>query len=417
MIVRLKASHLVGLGVIVVALSLAGCGTMKKLTTPDERIRSDPKPEKPLALTQFEPEAQLRILWRRNVGRGIGKKFVGLSPAIDEDTVYVADAYGLVAALDSASGDTRWVTRVGRPMSKGFLNVMDRSDPSFVTGGIGIGAGMIYLGTARGEVVALSAENGEEQWRVVLTSEVLAPPTTSRDAVFVQTSDGNLFSLATEDGTQKWVFHSQNPLVTLRGTSMPFFNSGIVYSGFGNGNLVAIDADSGEVLWEQTVSLPSGTSELDRMVDVDGNPLIEQAVVVASAYQGTTKAMRRSDGSPIWEADVASTRALQSGYGLVFAVTDNNEVVGMEQRDGSVAWTQESLLRRDLTDPLAFSNYIFVGDLQGYVHVIAQSDGRFIARKRLDSSAIQPTMAQIDGVVYVLAKSGQLVAIELDRSS
>ena len=398
------------------AILISSCGTWKSLTTRDDKPK-EPKADKPLPLAQFESEASIRVLWRRNIGRGIGRKFIELSPAIEEGVVYAADAYGFVASIDHASGRFQWMSRIGRPRSKGFMNVMDRSDPAFVTGGLGVGADMIYVGTARGEVVALAASDGEERWRVVLTSEVLAPPIASRDAVYAQTSDGNLFALSLEDGSQKWVFHSQNPLVTLRGTSTPVFNSGIVYAGFANGVLSAIDSTTGELLWEQTVSLPTGTSDLERMVDVDGKPLVEQGVVVASTHQGMTTAIRRSDGQPLWQAEIASTRALQSGYGLVFAVTDDDEVVGIEQRDGTIAWRQEGLLRRQLTDPLAFSNYIFVGDMQGFVHVIAQSDGRFIARRRVDGAAIQPTMAHEDGVVYLQSKGGRLIALELDRSS
>lgn len=398
------------------ALLISSCGTWKSLTTRDDKPK-EPKADKPLPLAQFASEANIRVLWRRNIGRGIGRKFIDLSPVIEEGVIYAADAYGFVASIDHASGRFQWMSRIGRPRSKGFMNVMDRSDPAFVTGGLGVGANMIYVGTARGEVVALAASDGEERWRVVLTSEILAPPIASRDAVYAQTSDGNLFALSLEDGSQKWVFHSQNPLVTLRGTSTPVFNSGIVYAGFANGVLSAIDSTTGELLWEQTVSLPTGTSDLERMVDVDGKPLVEQGVVVASTHQGMTTAIRRSDGQPLWQVEVASTRALQSGYGLVFAVTDDDEVVGIEQRDGTIAWRQEGLLRRQLTDPLAFSNYIFVGDVQGFVHVIAQSDGRFIARRRVDGAAIQPTMAHEDGVVYLQSKGGRLIALELDRSS
>ncbi len=401
---------------LLAAVTISSCATLKSLTSREDEPK-EPKADKPLALVPFEPEVGIRVLWRRNIGRGIGKKFIDLSPAIDGGTIYAADAYGFLTAIDRETGRYQWTTRIGYPMSKGFMNVVDRSDPAFVTGGLGFGAGMIYVGTARGEVAAFAAADGEERWRVVLTSEVLAPPIASRDAVYAQTSDGNLFALALDDGSQKWVFHSQNPLVTLRGTSTPVFNSGIVYAGFANGALSAIDSTTGELLWEQTVSLPTGTSDLDRMVDVDGRPLVEQGAVVASTHQGATTAIRRSDGQPLWQVDVASTRALQSGYGLVFVITDEDEIVGIEQRDGTIAWRQEALLRRQLTDPLAFSNYIFVGDFQGFIHVIAQSDGRLIARRRVDNSPIQPTMVQEDGVVYLLSKGGRLIAIELDRSS
>ena len=401
---------------IIVFLSISSCG----LFSGDGDSASSTKvrekdANKPSQLQPFQEEARLNILWRRSVGRGMGKKFITLSPNVIGESIYVADAYGLVAGLDRSTGRPTWSTRIGQPYSKSFLNVTDRSDPAFVTGGVGVSADMIYVGTARGEVIALTAADGEERWRVSLTSEVLAPPTASRDAVFAQSSDGNLFALDQATGQQNWVFHSQDPLVTLRGTSSPVFNSGIVYAGFGNGLLVAIDEESGELIWEQTVSLPKGTSELDRMVDVDGVPLVEASAVVAAAHQGVTRAMRRADGQIIWEAEVSSTKALQSGYGLVFVVSDDSEVVALEQRDGTEAWRQESLSRRGLSDPLAFSNYIFVGDAGGFIHVLAQSDGRLVARRRLDGTAIQPTLVHTDGVVYVQTQGGNLYALELER--
>ncbi|MYD44542.1 MAG: outer membrane protein assembly factor BamB [Gammaproteobacteria bacterium] len=401
---------------LAIAVLLAGCQTLKTMVTRDTDKPQKEESEKPAQLATFNEEGRLKVLWRRNIGRGIGTKYIDLTPAVTSDTVFAADAYGMLVSMRRENGRVNWLTRIGKPMGKGFMNVMDRSDTSFVTGGIGVADGSLYVGTARGEVVALSAADGSERWRVVLTSEVLSTPTTSPDAVFVQTSDGNLFALNREDGTQLWVFHSQIPLATLRGTSTPVFDSGIVYGGFANGNIVAIDAASGELLWEQSVSLPEGTSELDRMVDVDGKPLVERAAIVASAHQGSTLAVRRSDGQPLWTAEVSSTKALQSGYGLVFLVTEESEVVGLEQRDGTIAWRQDGLLRRDLTDPLAYSNYIYVGDGFGFVHVIAQSDGRLVARRRVDGTGIQPTLHQVDGTVYVQSKSGRLIALDFERS-
>ena len=151
---------------VMAALVISGCATLKTLTTRDDKPK-EPKADKPLPLVQFEPEATIRVLWRRSIGRGVGTKFIDLSPSLEESTIYAADGYGFVAAVDRENGKLQWSTRVGRPMRKGFMNVTDRSDPAFVTGGIGTGADMIYLGTARGEVVALVAADGEEQWRRV----------------------------------------------------------------------------------------------------------------------------------------------------------------------------------------------------------------------------------------------------------
>ena len=91
-------------------------------------------------------------------------------------------------------------------------------------------------------------------------------------------------------------------------------------------------------------------------------------------------------------------------------------LLAMEQRDGSIAWRQDALQRRSLSDPLAYSNYIFVGDAEGYLHVVAQSDGRLLARRRIDNSSIQKALVQEDGTVYLQARSGNLFAVELTRN-
>ena len=394
--------------------SLVGCGFLSR-DFGDDTPSSKKKDDKPTPLVALDAEAQVDVLWRKRIGRGMGKKYVTLSPAVADEAVYAADAYGYVFAMNRESGELIWRKRIGIPMAKGLFAIQDRSDPSFVTGGVSASDEAVYIGTARGEVISLNAADGEENWRVLLTSEILSPVAHSRMQVYAQTSDGNLFALDVEDGSQQWVFHSQEPLVTLRGTATPVFSQGIVYGGFGNGVLVAIDAESGAVGWEQTVSLPSGTSELDRMIDVDGTPLIEPLAVVSSAHQGTTKAIRRNDGSVLWENEISSTKALQSGYNLVFLVTEEDEILALEQRDGTIAWRQESLKRRNLTNPLASGNYIFVGDSDGYLHVIAQSDGRMVARRRIDSSPLQPTMVYRRGTIYLQAQSGNLFAVELRR--
>ena len=394
-------------------LSLTSCGMFSRDFGTDERER---KPDdKPAPLVALDAEATLKVLWRKRVGKGMGKKFVSLSPFVQGDNLYAADAYGFVASVNRESGALNWRARVGYPMVKGLSALTDRSDPSFVAGGLSASESAVYLGTVRGELISLDSITGEENWRVVLTSEVLAPVAFSRTQVYAQSSDGNLFALSVDDGSQQWVYHSQEPLVTLRGTSSPIFSQGIVYGGFGNGEVVAVDSASGAVVWEQPISLPSGTSELDRMIDVDSTLLVEPLAVVASAHQGATRALRRNDGAPLWEAEISSTKTLQSGYNLVFAATEEDEIVALEQRDGTIAWRQDALKRRVLTNPLASGNYIYVGDSDGYLHVIAQSDGRLVARRRLDSSPVQPTLSYRRGTLYAQTQSGNLYAFELIR--
>ncbi len=397
---------------------LAGCiGPLNRLNPfkakpkdPTEEVDSD----KPAKLVEFRPEVYVSRVWSRQIGKGLGKKYLELSPALLADMVIVADAYGLVAALDRFNGRTRWATRVGRPDRKSFWNVSDRSDPSFVAGGIGVGEGLVLVGTVRGDVVALGAGTGSELWRTRLSGEVLAAPEADDGIVAVQTSDGKLFALEAGTGEIRWVFDTQDPILSLRGTASPAITAGHVYAGFANGLVAAVEVDSGFPVWEQRVALPEGTSELERMVDVDGRPLVTNGAVFAASHQGKVRAMAQNDGSILWEKDDPSYHTLAEGLDLLFVVRDDDVIVAAEQAGGGEIWKQEALYRRELSDPLAYSNYVVVGDDAGYLHVLAQSDGRLLGRRKLGKS-VRSSMVVQDGILYALNQRGKLEALRISR--
>ena len=394
---------------LVLLTFLGGCSIFRGNRadkTPDE---GDPAP-----LVEFTPEIKVERVWSKTIGKGLGRKYVEITPAIVADRIFVGDAYGLVFALDRLTGDVIWRTEVGNPDRRNWLDLSNRSDPSFVSGGVGVGAGKVFIGTVRGELIALNVDDGSEIWRETLSSEILAPAVAASDVVVVQTADGKMYALESESGDTRWTFDTQDPIVSLRGTASPVLSDGLAYAGFANGLLAAVDLDSGFPVWEQRLPIPEGTSELERINDVDGRPLVLGQVVFAANHQGTIQARRRNDGFMLWEKPDPSFHALAEGLDLVFVVTDNDVVVAAQQESGNEAWKQEAFQNRVLTDPLAFHNYIVVGDDKGYLHVIAQSDGRLLGRYDIGSSIRSP-MVEEDGVFYALSNKGKLEALRISR--
>lgn len=383
---------------------------MKTLGTSNAEKKAEKT--KPTPLVDIESEIVFDRVWKKKIGRGLGKKYVEISPAIVADRVFAADAYGLVVAANRFTGKTIWQTRIGKPDKKTFLDVTDRSDPSFVSGGLGVGQGILLIGTVRGDVVALDVADGSEKWRAYLNGEVLAPARVDEDIVAVQTADGKLIALNVEDGRRLWVYDTQDPIVTLRGTASPVINNGRVIAGFANGLVASVEVNSGFPDWEQRVALAEGTSELERMVDVDGAPLVTPRYVYAASYQGKTRAIDRRDGSVFWEADEPSFHSLAEGYGLVFIVTDNDEIVAVDQAGAADIWRQDGLLRRRLTDPLAFGNYVIVGDGEGWIHAVAQSDGRFLGRRKI-GDPIRSSLVHEDNDIYLLTDKGSLELLRI----
>ena len=384
---------------------------------------------KPADLVDFEPEARIRQLWRAKVGKGLGRKYLRLDPAPLADRIVAADGYGTVEARDRFSGKRVWRANIGQagPTSRSprsgmgrfvprvQFKLFDRRDPSFVSGGVGVGAGFVLIGTTDGALVALSAADGSEVWRTTVGAEILSRPATGDGAIFIQTIDGRLLALEQTDGSVRWSFDNQVPVLTLRGNASPVFAGGIVYAGFANGVVSAVRTGNGEPLWEHRVMLPEGRSELDRMVDVDASPLIDGPLLYAVSYQGRLKALRVADGGAVWQRETSSYLDLATGYGQIYVVDETDAVIAVDQQTAEEVWRQEGLYRRKLSNPAAFSNYLVVGDDDGYLHVLAQSDGRFLARRKLDGDGLRSGMPVVDGrTLYVLGNSGSLHAIEIE---
>ena len=409
----LPRSFALSAALLLPAFLLAGCSWFSFLPWVDEKEKKVDADE-PVELQDFDAEAKLVRLWRTKVGRGLGRKYLRLRPAVLADRIYAADAYGSVVALNRFSGKRVWQASVGEPDEGPFYEFWDRRDPAFVTGGIGTGGGLVLLGTTRGEVIALDAGDGTERWRAEVSSEVLSRPTTADDAVIAQTADGRLVALEAEDGSQRWAYDSQVPLLTLRGTAAPVVESGLVFAGFGDGNVTAIEVRSGAPIWRQRIMLPQGRTELDRMVDVDGTPLLASGLLLAASFQGRLKAMNPTDGRVVWDIEASSYLDLAEGYGHVYLVSDDDIVNAFAIASAAAAWQQENLRNRRLTSPLAFGNYLLVGDEEGWLHVLAQSDGRFLARRKAPGGLRSP-LVEVDDVVYVLADDGSLEALEIER--
>lgn len=376
----------------------------------------DESRREPAKLVDFEEEVRLRREWRTRIGEGLGKKFLEIRPAVGGDRIFASDAYGLVEARDRFSGDRIWRARVGEDPTGALsaFNIFDRRDPSYLTGGVGLAYGYVLVGTAHGEVIALAAVDGEEAWRVDVGSEVLAPPVGGSDLIFVRTIDGRLLALEREDGNIRWSVDNQVPVLTLRGTGTPVYDNGIVYAGFANGMLAAVRAENGEPVWQHRVMLPEGRSELERMVDVDSTPVVDGGVIYVVAFQGRLQALRASDGSLLWEREISSHRDLAEGYNQIYVVTQDDEVVAINKRSADEAWRQEGLFLRNLSSPIAFSNYLVVADEEGYAHVLAQSDGRFLGRTRVDGDGVRSRPVVADDLFYVLGNSGRLEALNVE---
>lgn len=374
---------------------LSGCSTMSSWF--DGILGGDDNAEPPTPLTDIEASVQFDKRWSVDVGVGHDEQFINLQPAVAGERLYVADRKGRVVALDAASGKRLWSTETRTALAAGP----------------GVGEGMVVVGSSDAEVIALDAGDGTVRWRVEVSSEVLSVPRIDLDKVIVQTADGSIAALDGAGGSQIWINDRTVPVLTLRGTSTPAVSLGLVVAGFSNGKLVAFSADRGFPVWEKSIAVPQGRSELERIVDIDGNPVIVGGAVFVTTYQGRIAMLELRSGNVGWERDMSSSAGLGVDFSQVYVTDDKSQVWALSRNTGASAWKNDSLAWRGLTAPQPFGDYVVVADAQGYVHLLSRHDGHIAARIEADGAGIRARPLAIKDTLYVFGNSGKLIAYTL----
>ncbi|PTU75342.1 outer membrane protein assembly factor BamB [Pseudomonas mangrovi] len=370
---------------LALAVLAAGCSSTDKKELP------------PAELPKFEREVSLKTQWSRSIGDGQGDTYNMLVPAVDGERIFAADVEGLVMALDRLTGKVIWKQNLKTPVS----------------GAVGAGYGLVLLGTLKGEVLALDADSGEEKWRAKVNSEVLAAPATNGDIVVVQTQNDTLYAFEAYSGNQRWVFDNTPAVLTLRGSGSPVLTNNLAIAGLSTGKVLALDTARGLPIWEQRVAVPQGRSELERIVDIDGGLLLSGGIVYAVSYQGRLAALDLSSGRILWERQASSAMGLAQGYGSVYVSEAEGTLVGVDERSASALWSNDSLQRRKLSAPAVISSYVLVGDLEGYLHLLSQVDGRFVGRERIDSAGLRAQPVVAGEWIYAYGNGGKLVALTI----
>ncbi len=380
-------------------LLLSGCGWMK-FWEDDEGKDEDgnPKAGQPAALVEFAPEVEIRKLWWRiGVGGGHEHYLASLRPARDADRVYIATNDGEVTALDIGHGRKTWKVDLDITLS----------------GGVGVGQGLVLVASDEGEVIALAADTGDERWRAKLGSEVLAAPIPGANVVAVQTLDSKVYGLAPSTGAVLWQHQEDTPVLRLRSITAPVVADTLVIAGFANGKVLALNAVTGDPLWEVRVGVPKGRTELERMVDVS-TPLLAGDVVYATSYQGRVQAIARGTGRELWVQDGSSHWGAVLSGSQLFVVESDDTVKALNGADGRVAWKNTQLLNRRLTDLTVVGDYLAVADLEGYLHLLAQSDGHLLARIKVDGKGVSVPMVASEDTLFVLDNASEITAYQFD---
>ncbi|MEC7787149.1 MAG: outer membrane protein assembly factor BamB [Pseudomonadota bacterium] len=367
--------------IILLSLFIIGCQSDKVIV------------EEPAELLKINSQVDIDDSWTKKIFSNLATGKTDL--VIDADGIFSFSSSGLVSSY-SINGKLNWKKNLNIDLSSGVGKSFDS----------------LFVTSIDGEVFSLDFSDGNLNWSSAVEGESLSVPSSNGDIVAVQTTNGKITALNLKDGKFRWEYVSVLPSLSLRGSSSPIFDDGALYVGFANGNLAKIEPRSGVVEWEIPITISKGSSEIERIIDVDSKPSVSSGIAFAASYQGDVSAINVLTGRVIWRKSFSTTKDVLEVERNVYVVDEESEIQAFSGLTGVSLWKTKDYRLRNLTSPVRLKNYLVLGDYEGYLHFLDINSGLTIGRYRVSRSGILSLKTYKNSLVC-LDISGRLTYLEV----
>ena len=367
---------------ICIGCALTGCGMIEKDNLPP-----------PTALRDIHPAFHLTKLWSVQVAahaRGYHRLYN--RPIVTATTVFTTDLTGTITAVNRVTGRIQWQTKTHYAFAAGPAVTQQ----------------LVVAVSRAGQVFALDSLTGAIRWRVPIGGVVLAQPLLYANQVIVKTVAGEVVVLTAAHGQQQWVFHDSEPVLILQRASVPVVWNHDLFVGFANGRFMKLDLATGKLIWVQVLAVPQGVFALQRMVDLDVDPILFQHTIYVAGYQGYLDAISLS-GHILWSRRLSAYTGMTVDQDTVYISAADSCVRAFDRMHGTQQWQQSQLAARSITGPVDFGNTIVVGDAEGVLHWLDKRSGRIVARQQVGAGIFATPVVRAN-VLYVLDDNGYLSA-------
>lgn len=364
----------------VLTLALAGCaGKTNKVP----EVKPNPLPK----LTQAKT---LIPVFSTSVASTDAADPLRLRLDADSDVIFAIDPKGEVSAF---KGKQRlWQKKVSKDN---------------LSSGVEAAEGLVVVGNQKGQLFALDQQTGEQKWTAQLTGALLAPSLIHAGRVISVSNDGTVYAHEIATGAQVWTYNLPNVQFSLRGMAAPVaLDARNVLIASSNAYIYALDALSGVPKLQRRVAVSDGRSDIQRLVDIDGEPVVAGQFVVTTSYQGQVTVLDLASQQVVWSEDASSIQRPEVVGNGVFVAQTDGKIKAFEITSGQPLWENDQLLNRKLSNPVMLGTDLVVGDLDGVLHLIDPRTGQITGRSK--TSGEVRSLRVIDNQLYVSTRKGAL---------
>lgn len=349
-------------------------------------------------------------VWSSDIGSGSAyRRRITAQPVVSGGLVFAMDSDAVVSAWHAETGRSAW-----------DFDTQGKDDRSTnIGGGIAADGGTLYAATGRADIVAIEAATGKLRWRARLHAGARSAPTIVEGRMFIPTLDDRLISLSTKDGTQLWSYQAPSAETAMLGLPAPAVDDGIVVAGFATGDLQAVRATSGTVVWADSLAAARGQVSLADLSSIRAMPMIRDGRVYAISYGSLMLALDLRTGRRLWERDIASGNTPWLAGDWLYVLTPENRLAAISGADGAIAWVTDLPQFEDpkgksgpiyITGPVMAGGRLVLVGSTGRLFVVDPVSGKLLSRQSLPSgSTVSPVVAM--GMLFLVLDSGSLLAL------
>lgn len=348
--------------------------------------------------------------WSKGAGKGGDRDHkITSSPIVVGDVVYIQDTRASVIAYNADTGAQLW---------QSTFEIEDENKSLAFGGGVAYGGGKIFVNNGYGVVRALDPASGAEIWRYDVGIPFRAPPSYAEDRVFVVTHDNQLIAMSAEDGVELWNHVGIAETAGIINAASPSISEGVVLAPYSSGEMFALRVENGRVAWTDTLSRAGRLTALASLNDIDGGAVVDRGTVYALSHSGRMVAIDYSTGGRIWEANVGGLSTPWVGGDYIYVLTDEAQIVCLIRRNGQVRWVTQLQRFEDPKDredviqwvgPVLASDRLIIGSSNGYLVSVSPYTGEILSGRDIgDGISVSPIVA--NETLYILQNDGKLSA-------
>jgi hypothetical protein len=352
-----------------------------------------------------------QLAWSANIGDGDSRRYrITADPVVTGGRIFTLDAGAQVTAT-STSGETLW---------KSDLTPASDKQGQGSGGGLAVEGDTIYASVGYGVLAALDVATGGVRWTQDLDASGTGTPTVYGDLVYLTAGDDTGWAINKTDGRVEWQTSASSSINNVLGAPAPVVTDQLAIFAYGSGEVQAVFRQGGLTRWNASVVGKRPGRALSSIADVTSPPVILGNRLFAGNQSGRLAALDLNSGKRIWTAQDGAITPVWPAGGSVFVVSDLNELLRLDASDGSRIWgvplpnfTKDKPRRQSEVvahhGPIVAGGRVIVASNDGKLRLFDPVDGALSGSVEIPGGATTaPVVA--GGTLYVVSRKGQLLA-------